>query len=214
MGHTVSHLAWGSIDVDTTQGRVFFQQDWGYAWEFEAPEAAWSYEEKLAFHTKVDRQIWSSWSYRVTLGVSGNHWMTARFSRPGLPINFDVRWKTAKQTSQWSIRAVKTQRSISAGARSNVLFRDRKCELYANDTDPRSAANKAGVSRKSFITPPHEFGHMIGLPDEYTAGSPDLSDTDSIMNVGRYIRARHMVEVLRELGQMFPGCSFSVKSVR
>jgi hypothetical protein len=55
---------------------------------------------------------------------------------------------------------------------------------------------------------------MLGLPDEYKTGSPHLSDTDSIMNIGRYLRGRHMVEVLRELERMFPGCAFSVKSVR
>jgi hypothetical protein len=214
MGHAVSHLAWGSIDVDTTLGRVFFQQDWRYSWEFEAPKTAWTYPEQLAFHTKVDRQIWSAWSYRVTLGVSGNHWMVTRFGRSGLPINFDVRWRTANQTTQWSIRAVKTQRTIDQGARSQVVFLNRECDLYANDTDPRGAGNDAGAVRKNFLTPPHEFGHMLGLPDEYNVGSADLSDTDSIMNIGRYIRARHMVEVLQELGRMFPGGVFSVKSIR
>lgn len=214
MGHVVSHLAWGTVDVDTTLGRVFFQQDWGYSWESEAPEAAWTYNEKVAFHTKVDRQIWSSWSFRVTLGVRGNHSMVTKFGRSGLPINFDVRWRTDKQTSQWSIRAVKTQRSLEDGARSAVWFLDRKCDLFANDTDPRTAANDAGAVRNKFLTPPHEFGHMLGLPDEYTADSNHLSDTDSIMNIGRYIRARHMIEVLGELGRMFPGCVFSVNSIR
>lgn len=213
MGHTVSHLAWGTIDVDTTLGRVFFQQDWRYSWEFEAPETAWTYKEQLAFHTKVDRQIWSSWSYRVTLGVSGKHWMVTRFGRSGLSINFDTRWRTNKQTAQWNIRAIKTTRSVD-DARSAVWFGDRACDLYANDTDPRGAGNDAGESRNGFVTPPHEFGHMIGLPDEYVADSPDLSDTDSIMNIGRYIRARHMVEILGELEQMFPDCTFSVKSIR
>jgi len=214
MGHVVSKLAWGTVDVDTTLGRVFFQQDWGYKWEFEAPETAWTYQEQLVFHTKVDRQIWSSWSFRVTLGVTGNHWMVAKFGRSGLPINFDVRWRTNKQTSQWSIRAVKTKRTVKGGARSNVTFSERKCELFASDTDPRGAKNDAGAVRYGFVTPPHEFGHMIGLPDEYNAGDANLSDTDSMMNIGRYIRARHMVEVLAQLGAIFPGCTFAVRDIR
>ena len=38
----------------------------------------------------------------------------------------------------------------------------------------------------------HEFGHMIGLPDEYHAGHAHESDTDSIMNSGMEVRERHL----------------------
>ena len=40
----------------------------------------------------------------------------------------------------------------------------------------------------------HEFGHMIGLPDEYngSAGPEAAQDTDSIMHTGMDVRERHL----------------------
>lgn len=40
----------------------------------------------------------------------------------------------------------------------------------------------------------HEFGHMIGLPDEYNgrAGPEAAKDTDSLMHTGMDVRERHM----------------------
>ncbi len=40
----------------------------------------------------------------------------------------------------------------------------------------------------------HEFGHMIGLPDEYngSAGPEAAKDTDSIMHTGMDVRERHL----------------------
>ncbi|MDC0749946.1 hypothetical protein [Polyangium mundeleinium] len=208
----MSKLAWGTIDVDTTLGRVFFQQDWAYKWEFEAPETAWTYQEQLAFHTKVDRQIWSSWSNRVTLGVKGKHWMVTRFGRAGLRINFDIRWRTVKQTAQWSIRAVKTKRD---DARSETVFPLRKSTLIVSDAEPHGVMNESKAKAYDFVSPPHEFGHMLGdLADEYYANSPHIRDKNSIMNIGRYLRARHMAEVLRQLGTMLPGCTFWVRDIR
>lgn len=216
MGHVVRRMPWGTMDVDTTLGRVFFQQTWSYTWVSEPPLMAWTYPEKHAFHTVVDRQIWRSWSFRVVLGVTGTQPLASRFGRTGMPINFDVRWMPSGQRGDWRIQAVKTNRTVAQGARSSVTFSARTSILFANDTTPRGAQNEATppAARYGFLTMPHEFGHMIGLPDEYTVSSPDLSDADSIMNIGRYVRVRHMVEILRELGRMFPGCVFTVRSVR
>jgi hypothetical protein len=37
----------------------------------------------------------------------------------------------------------------------------------------------------------HEFGHMLGLDDEYTAGSPFAADRPAIMNAGEQLRPRY-----------------------
>lgn len=37
----------------------------------------------------------------------------------------------------------------------------------------------------------HEFGHMLGLADEYKVGTPYTNDINSIMNSGESVRNRH-----------------------
>jgi len=62
--------------------------------------------------------------------------------------------------------------------------------LDSNDLRPESKG--ASMGQRGVI---HEFGHMLGLRDEYASASdPALShtgDRDSIMNVGEIVRPRH-----------------------
>ncbi|MCI0562648.1 MAG: hypothetical protein MN733_29565, partial [Nitrososphaera sp.] len=64
----------------------------------------------------------------------------------------------------------------------------------------------------------HEFGHMLGLGDEYgdwTRLRGDNGDTESIMNKGESLRDRHCAEIakklLNKLGNDFGGCNWSSK---
>jgi hypothetical protein len=77
------------------------------------------------------------------------------------------------------------------------------------DLIPSAAGNAAGGSRANFLSGPHEFGHSIQSPDEYNAGSPNLSDTSSIMNVGRQVRPRHLQQILTTLNTMMPNVVFA-----
>lgn len=38
----------------------------------------------------------------------------------------------------------------------------------------------------------HEFGHMLGLDDEYIKGSIWIKDKNSVMNNGEVIKGRHL----------------------
>ncbi|PAY16295.1 hypothetical protein CKO51_27485 [Rhodopirellula sp. SM50] len=61
------------------------------------------------------------------------------------------------------------------------------------------------------VTIPHEFLHAIGYHhDESHAASPHLSDTNSIMNVGKQIRERHLRHVLADLEDLVPDARFSL----
>jgi hypothetical protein len=170
--------------------------------------AAWTPAEQRAFHNAVDRQVWGTWSNRVRLRVTGTSAFCRRFGAAGVPLNFDVRRVTA--AGHWNV----TVRKMPAGSgrttyRSNVTFATRQIELDTADLTAGPAANDAGASNPSFRSPSHEFGHTLSLPDEYGAGSPDLADSGSIMNIGGQIRSRHLQLILTTLNTMVPGCQFS-----
>ena len=76
------------------------------------------------------------------------------------------------------------------------------------------------VCRENFDAVPHEFGHAIGNTvvlgrgDEYQTTSPHLADSESIMNVGREMRARHFRTIIDQLDLMVPGVTWSVANIR
>ncbi|MCS7026802.1 MAG: hypothetical protein NZV14_18535 [Bryobacteraceae bacterium] len=216
MPHIVRHEPWGVIDIVLHEGRIFFQQDWYYLWQVRPPLAPWTYEEKRNFHNTADRQIWGVWSNRIRIPVqlAPNADSRARdfVSRTAgrVPINFDIRWVT--RAGHYTVTVIK----IPAGApgRSWVNFGTRQITLHSDDLDPRGACTDTDVcTDNGFLTAPHEFGHTIQLPDEYRATSPHVSDTASIMNIGRQVRPRHLQLIVNTLNQMFPGCVFSLPAV-
>ena len=62
------------------------------------------------------------------------------------------------------------------------------------DSEDLTPLNKGGP--RSQRTAVHEFGHMLGLDDEYLDGSSHLCDKASIMNTSETVRARHHQTVL------------------
>jgi hypothetical protein len=209
MSHLVSRQPWGVVDLDTIQGRVFVQQDWYYTWHTIAPATAWTVAEKRAFHRATDRSIWARWSNRIRLHVAGAGTFCRTFAASGVPINFDVRWKT--RAGQWHVNAYKTPPGTAINTyHQSVDFAARVIELYTSKLPPYEAANDAGISRPGFISTPHEFGHALGNDDEYVAGSIYLADDASTMNVGSQIRSRHLTLVLATLNGMLPGAVFSM----
>ncbi len=215
MPHIVSELDWGTIDIVVHESRVFFQQRWKYSWQVEVPFRDWTLAEKRAFHAEVNRQIWRSWSDRVTLSVSGTSSFARRFAGVRLPINLDVRWVLSDE--QWNVTAWKT----AVFQRGSINWGPRRVTLYANDTGPRSACTSAApqVCTTGFRTVPHEYGHAIGNTstlgrgDEYVSASPNLADTDSIMNIGTQLRQRHFRTLLEAMNAMIPDTTWAVHQI-
>lgn len=213
MTHIVSRQPWATVDIDTVEGRVFFQETWQYTWTLYTPAVPpWTLREKRNFHNTLDRQIWGAWSNRVRLTVTGASSFARRFAGRGVPINFDIRW--VLNNGNWNV----TVRKMPAGSNpttfiSNVNFNTRRIELDTADLSSYNAANAAGASTGRFYAGPHEFGHALHAHDEYNAGSPNLADTNSIMNVGRQIRPRHLQEVVALLNTMIPDTTFAAPGV-
>jgi hypothetical protein len=213
MTHIVSRQPWATVDIDTAAGRVFFQQTWQYTWILFSPTVpAWTQRERQDFHSALDRQIWGTWSNRVRLAVAGTSDFAKRFAGIGVPINFDVRWVTAAGNWNVSVRKMPAGSSPTTFI-SNVNFSARRIELDTADLSSYNAANAAGASTGKFFAGPHEFGHALRAGDEYGAGSANLADTNSIMNVGRQVRSRHLQQVVTLLNTMIPNTTFSAPTV-
>jgi len=211
MGHITRTPVWGSIDLDTTEGRVYFKQKWLYHWSlWPGVTDVWTYKEKLRFHTRVDISIWRVWSNKLKLTVAGAAPFAAKFAATGVPINFDVEW-ILSGTPHYTVTVFKMPAGSTATThRSNVNFGARTIELDTADVGTHAVANAAGATNPNFETPPHEFSHTLNNPDEYNAGSPHIADSSSLVNIGNQVRARHIRLILAELNTMIPGVTFSL----
>ena len=189
---------------------LFFQQKWRYDWRlWTGVTAPWTYTEKQRFHRRVDLSIWRVWSNRYRVYPRGTHEIVHKFGVGGMLINFDVMW-TVSGSFHWSVKAFKVPAGSTPTSphRSNVVFSKRTMELNTADVTPRGAGNSAGVSTSNFETPAHEFGHTFDNRDEYVAGSPHLSDTNSLINIGHIIRARHVRLIIAAMDTMISGVRF------
>jgi hypothetical protein len=210
MSHLVRRETWGAVDLDVELGRVFVQQTWHYHWLLEGGAAPWTMHEKHTFHHELDRQIWGEWSNRLRLSVTGVVAVARRFAATGVPINFDIRRVQAGGNWQVNAHKLPPRTAMSNAYRPNVTFGTRLINLYTPAVPPYRAANSAGTRRSGFRSTPHEFGHTIDNRDEYGTGDPEIGDADSIMNVGRQVRARHLTLILAVLNRMVAGCRFSL----
>ena len=213
MGHVVRRPAWATIDLDTLTGAIFVQEDWRYEWLVDAGAAAWTLAERRQFHHTADAHIWGRWSDRVRVRATGTHALASLGH--DLTMTFDIRW--VLHAGNWTVHVTKLPPG-AASPRSYVDFAARAIYLDTLDVVPHGVANDAGQRRERFFTIPHEFGHTLpaaagsGLPvdDEYNAGHALLADTDSLMNIGRNVRARHVRAVVDELNTMLHDCRFEV----
>ncbi len=227
--HYVAAESWAVIDLDTREGRVLVREKWSYDWKlWPGVVDRWTYQEKQKFHQTGDKQVWSSWSFRVALSVKGTSPFAKEFNRRKIEVNFDIQW-VLDGPRHWSVTVWKMPPGASPTQlhRSHVNVPERRIELNTADIAPRRASNDAGQKTMSFKTIPHEFGHAVMLgtnsvsanPDEYVSLSPHLNDTLSMMNIGQELRERHLVATVSALNRLAAGASalrgsfFAVSSI-
>ena len=216
MAHLVKDIGWGTVDFVLHEHRIFFQQRWLYEWKVAAGQSNWTYEQKRAFHTQVDRLIWRSWSNKVKLTATGDRKYTV--GGPW-PMNLDVRWVTRK--AQWTVEVTKVAPGTTGVG--EVFWATKRIKLNTGDLkDYRACTSQPAatqVCKDNFNAIPHEFGHAVGNTsalnrgDEYRATSPNLADTESILNIGKQLRTRHFTTMIEEINKMTPGTTWTVHSV-
>jgi hypothetical protein len=146
----------------------------------------WTADEKQAFMDDYVREVEAAWD---------GHGFT---TDDGKEVTLDIRLDVREQESGFMGRV----RDVLDGSENyniNVL-RIPDGDFHRSSVGPGNVShldsedNRAvpkGASMDQVGTA-HEFGHMIGLPDEYHAGHVHEHDTDSIMNSGMEVRERHL----------------------
>jgi hypothetical protein len=220
----------GDIHIDLEGGYIHFIQRWKYVWVLDRGAPAWSNQDQVDYHYLLKSEIWADWNSDrplpptpadpatdaivrllnqhngVVFKVSGHADFAKKFAGVYVPIHFDV-LLTVKHP-HWTIRV----RKLAPGKkqRDNVDTTHKTIHLNYANTGPHTVCTevKPQTCQADFLTPTHEFGHTFGNGDEYKGGKY-VKDTDSIMNIGREVRARHFKWIEDQLNHMIPGCKFS-----
>jgi hypothetical protein len=230
----------GTIYFDLEVGHVHFIQRWKYHFELDqrwVPKhqtaASWGNDEECNFHIAATTLIWKFWdsspklplgsdpslfgivnllnSNRSTLSiaVTGTGELAKKFSGRKLDIDFDVAISVSRPHYFVNVKKMLPGHEL----RSFVDYNNRTINLAKQDIETTSVQQEGRnpATNDQFVTLPHEFGHAIGYgTDEYTAGAGKRKDIDSLMNIGRETRPRHLRFIQDQLNQMFPGTQFAI----
>ena len=149
--------------------------------------ATWTAADKTDFMTKLRDTCATAWSEQ--------HRITTTSTVPSVKdvgVTLDVQVKESMfvlSHSHWNVNAAKVTAAQTSDTTGGGVIANGVVNLDTLDFTPE---NK-GASMK--MTPVvHEFGHMLGHRDEYTAAADNMNwtaDTDAIMNLGARIRERH-----------------------
>ena len=200
------------IHIEGNRGTILIKQNWQYNWLLDACSSAWTYEQKRAFHNRVDEIVWNSWGKHFFLKCTGKGAFAKTHAATKWDVNFDIGWATA--TGHWKVNVTK----VSGGEpspRSNVKWRAREINLDTLDLRVNRRTRGGRTYRQRTVA--HEFGHAVGNTgslakyhgDEYRSDSKYLADKQSMMNVGQQLRDRHLAFILDQLNTMLPGVKFS-----
>lgn len=138
----------------------------------------WAQAERDSFGREWLRQIQGIWDRQ-------NHTSYRGFN---VSLGFICDIRQEDENSQWQANVMKLK-SRAAFRTSAVCL-----NCYADDYDAKFDSNddveKPGGRRQTAMI--HEFGHMLGLADEYKSDSTHYEDKNSVMNLGAEVRDRHL----------------------
>jgi hypothetical protein len=148
----------------------------------------WTEQEKKNFVVKWRSDVataWTSKRYRKYKDIYIS-----------IHVSFDARIGNSFSKSHWQILVEKLP-SGSTG-KTSFVWRDQIGKKYDVQLDSQDNEKKTGLADGTQTGSIHEFGHMLGLGDEYTASASAAvkKDKKSIMNSGSTIRPRHYASLL------------------
>lgn len=142
----------------------------------------WKDVEKPTFVSQWATAVKSAWGNR-----------TLKTLKSGKKVTIDFRFRTQVEgwmMDHWEVTVTK----VSKFARSSVNPLTGNVALDSLDL---VMTPKSGNSFQRGVV--HEFGHMLGLADEYHRGHPHAMDYRSVMNSGEHVLSRHDTPYMRWL---------------
>lgn len=139
----------------------------------------WTFIDEDVFEKNFRQNINKKWGSSNIKTLSN----TRSKKTISLDFRFSLNRNNTFSFNHWTINVVKLRKG--EWAQSYVTRSLRSGNFDTNDFD---FVKKSVKTHQRGIV--HEFGHMLGLGDEYNSGV-HVSDLDSIMNSGETIRQRH-----------------------
>lgn len=138
----------------------------------------WFEHEKHAYVQEFEEMINKAWgNNRVLKELSENQ-------RVHLDIRFQSIIDKWSFNENWEVHVTKIGEGKFYQSHLNPITG--KVTLDSEDVVPLE--REAGIVQRGIV---HEFGHMLGLPDDYAPDSPHFHDVASVMHSGEAIRPRH-----------------------
>lgn len=142
----------------------------------------WSYFEKQTFVSKWARNILSVWNRKVIRVLPNGTSVILEFK-------FKFQIEGIWLYDHWEISVVKTNQFLRSYV--NGFWGNSQLDSLDLETTYKGIHNQKNFYQRGTV---HEFGHMLGLNDEYDGGSW-VSDYESVMNSGEVIKNRHLKDM-------------------
>jgi hypothetical protein len=167
--------------------------------------------------TEAEKKSWQSKFITLVEGRWGGKFLF-QCTKPGFEsIDAYVDVEVESAAKDWHFEASVTRIPKGEFRGSSVTTHKGKTDLNKNkvtlDSEDMTWTDKGGTEKQMGAV--HEFGHMIGLGDEYADGKPGIThgslvkdalgkdiaegDTDDVMSTGNKIRQQHYVTFLEGL---------------
>lgn len=141
----------------------------------------WNAQDKQGFIEDFERVVLESWDGHTITTDDGQE--------VKLSIDLDINelGTAGAGEGNWTVDIIRIE---EGGFSQSYVIPSQNTGVF--DSEDVNPVNKGASDPQ--VGAAHEFGHMIGLPDEYNgrAGPEAANDTDSLMHTGMDVRERHM----------------------
>jgi hypothetical protein len=136
----------------------------------------WTDSEKKDFVSNWIKSVRSVWANKILKTLKNGKTAVIDFK-------FETKIEGTWISDHWEVSVQKTSKSFEQSYVNTFMG-----NVQLDDKDLIFTKKPSGIQRGVV----HEFGHMLGLDDEYTKGSAWVNDKSSIMNNGETVMGRHL----------------------